>query len=229
MKNKTHVFFDLDDTLWDFEKNSRLVLSDLFLEFNLEDKLKTDFNSFLTEYKKINLQLWTAYYKKQIDKHYLRNHRFNEAFKQFNYNNYNENLLITEHYLQRAPQGTHLKEDCLEVLNYLKQNYQLHIITNGFKEVQRIKINGSGLKDYFTHILISEEHGLTKPDAKIFKLAEQLASTNAQQCIMIGDNFESDIEGAVNAGWDAIYFSEHNNHHFDGCVIKALKELKQLL
>lgn len=222
------MFFDLDDTLWDFEKNSSTVLKDLFFEFNLAEKLSADFETFYSTYKKINLDLWVQYYKKQIDKTYLRNHRFNLAFKEFGYDNYDENLLITEQYLKRSPKGTHLKEGCLDVLNYLKDNYILHIITNGFKEVQHIKIDGCKLRDYFSQIVISEEHSLTKPDEQIFRLAESFAGASAEECVMIGDNFESDIEGALNAGWEAIYFSEEIKNGYKGHAIRKLEELKEM-
>jgi len=228
LKNIKHIFFDLDDTLWDFEKNSGHVLQQLFLEFDLTGKLKTDFNSFHTTYKKTNSKLWVQYAKKEIDKNYLRNHRFNLVFNQFDYDNYNENLIITDHYLNRAPHGTHLKEGCIEILDYLKQNYQLHIITNGFKEIQFIKIDGCGLRDYFKNVIISEEHNLTKPDEQIFRLAEKFSGAKKEECIMIGDSFESDIEGALNAGWQAIYFNQESFLNFNGKHIKNLQELKMI-
>lgn len=228
LKHRQHLFFDLDDTLWDFEKNSSVVLKDLFVEFELSDKLKTDFDSFYVTYKKINHGLWSQYYKKQVDKAFLRNNRFNEAFKQFNYDNYEENLLVTEQYLDRSPRGTHLKDGCIETLDYLKDKYTLHIITNGFKEVQGIKLNGCGLQDYFSQVIISEEHFLTKPDKEIFRLAESFAGTHAADCVMIGDNYESDIEGALNAGWEAIYFADDNTRGHQGNFISKLEELKSI-
>jgi putative hydrolase of the HAD superfamily len=221
-----HIFFDLDDTLWDFEKNSSAVLQDLFSEYNLTQKLNVDFHQFHSKYKQINTELWRKYYKGEIDKQFLRNHRFNETFKEFAYNNYNENLEITEHYLNRSPHGTHLKKDCLDVLNYLKPKYQLHIITNGFKEVQDIKINNSGLKKFFSQIIISEEHQLTKPNEKIFRLSESLANCKKEDCVMIGDNLESDIEGALSAGWKAIWLTDTP---IDGRFhqIEGLNQLKE--
>ncbi|MDP3558211.1 MAG: YjjG family noncanonical pyrimidine nucleotidase [Bacteroidota bacterium] len=228
MKNIKHIFFDLDDTLWDFERNSVHILKQLFLEFDLETKLKTDFQNFAGIYKTVNLQLWQQYSKKEITKDYLRNRRFNLVFNQFNYDNYDENIIITEHYLNRAPKGKHLKEGCIETLNYLKQNYHLHIITNGFKEIQSIKIESCGLKDYFKNIIISEEHQLSKPEEKIFRLAEDFASAKKEECVMIGDNFESDVEGALNAGWKAIYFAPENSTTNKGSHIKNLSELKLL-
>ncbi len=203
-------------------------MQQLFLEFDLTDKLKTDFDTFHTNYKKTNSKLWLQYAKKEIDKQYLRNHRFNLVFNQFDYDNYDENLIITDHYLNRAPNGTHLKENCIEVLDYLKQKYQLHIITNGFKQIQFIKIDGCGLRNYFTNIIISEEHNLTKPDKEIFRLAESFAGAKKDECMMIGDNFESDVEGAINAGWQAIYFSEDTSRKFEGKQITGLQQLKQL-
>lgn len=228
MKHIKHIFFDLDDTLWDFEKNSGQVLEQLFLEFDLTGKLKTDFENFHTTYKRTNTELWLQYAKKEIDKQYLRNHRFNIVFKQFDYDNYDENLIITDHYLNRAPKGKHLKQHCIDVLEYLKQNYQLHIITNGFKEIQQIKIDGSGLRNYFSNIIISEEHNLTKPDEKIFRLAETLSGAKKEECIMIGDNFTSDVEGALNAGWEAIYFPLEKDEKYTGRSISSLNDLKAM-
>lgn len=224
-----HIFFDLDDTLWDFEKNSVAVLEQLFGEFSLSGKLNTTFNNFHSTYKEVNREFWSLYTKGAIDKQYLRNHRFNEAFKKFSYDNYEENLLVTEQYLLRSPHGTHLKDGCMEVLNYLKEkDYKLHIITNGFKEVQHIKLNNCGLKPYFSTIIISEEHQVNKPSEGIFRLSEELAGCTRKECVMIGDNFESDVEGALNAGWKAIYFSESLQAGYKGQSINALSELKTL-
>jgi putative hydrolase of the HAD superfamily len=229
LTNKHHVFFDLDDTLWDFEKNSERVLRQLFDEFLLAQNLHCDFDVFYQRYKIENKNLWSLYYQKKIDKHFLRNHRFNTVFKLFGHDDYEENLLVTEQYLKRSPNGTVLKDNCVVVLDYLKQHYHLHIITNGFKEVQDIKLKASGIQSYFNHVIISEEHNLTKPDERIFRLAENLASTSKQHCVMIGDNLESDIAGALNAGWDAIHYSEQKDPNYNGLHVSNLLELKTLL
>lgn len=229
MYSKTkHIFFDLDDTLWDFEKNSSLVLQILFTDYGLANKLKTDFNTFHTTYKEVNHQLWRRYYKKEIDKHYLRNNRFDLVFKKFSYSNYDENLQLTDHYLQKSPYGTHLKDGCFETLDYLKTRYSLHIITNGFKEVQNIKLNTCGLRPYFNQIIISEEHQLIKPEEKIFRLAETFANCKKEECLMVGDNYESDIEGALNAGWQAIWLSSQPKEDKIN-QINDLTELKRIL
>lgn len=228
LKHKKHLFFDFDDTLWDFQKNSAHVLEELFYEYQLADKLQTDFTNFEKTYQSINRDLWKKYYKKEIDKHHMRNHRFDTVFKAFGYNNYEENLEVTDNYLKRGPKGIHLKEGCIDTLNYLKPNYQLHIITNGFKESQDIKIEVCGLKNYFSQIIISEEHDLVKPEERIFRLAESFAGAKTEDCVMIGDSLESDIEGALNAGWEAIYMAGHKNHNYGGRTIYKLEELKNL-
>jgi len=228
LKHKKHLFFDFDDTLWDFQKNSTAILHELFYEFALEAKLKTELPEFLNAYKKVNLGFWSQYYKKQINKEHLRNHRFNETFKVFGYDNYGENLLITEQYLNRAPHGSRLKEGCVETLEYLKKNYQLHIITNGFQEVFGYKMDACGIRHYFDQIIISEVHDLVKPDEKIFRIAETFTNASAEECVMIGDSLESDIQGALNAGWEAIYLTEDRAHGFDGKTISRLEELKAL-
>lgn len=228
MKDKKHLFFDFDDTLWDFQKNSSHVLEDLFQEFNLDEKLKTDFQTFIQFYKKTNLELWSKYYKRMVSKAEMRDNRFHTVFKNFGYDNFEENLVITHQYLTRGPKGTYLKEGCLETLAYLKKNYALHIITNGFSESQKVKITGSGLEDYFETVIISDEHNLIKPEVEIFRLAEKLAGAQAQECVMIGDSLESDIAGAKNAGWDSIYFNETKQHTHNGISIASLKELIKL-
>jgi putative hydrolase of the HAD superfamily len=228
LKNKKHLFFDFDDTLWDFQKNSAVVLEELFLEFDLASKLNADFPEFLKHYRSINLGLWSQYYKRQINKEQMRNHRFNIVFNKFGYDNYDENLRITSRYLERTPRGTCLKEGCIDILGYLQKKYQLHIITNGFKEIQGIKLDGAGLRPFFGHIIISEEHDLVKPEEKIFRLAEELAAARPEECVMIGDSYESDIEGGIKAGWDTVYFAEHNFPGYRGAYISSLGGLKDI-
>lgn len=227
LKHKKHIFFDLDDTLWDFQKNSITVLKDLFVEFELEVKLGTGFDDFFNTYKHINHALWLQYNKREVDKNHIRNERFNLTFKEFNYHNYNENLEITELYLERAPRGRHLKEGCMEILNYLKPNYTLHIITNGFKEIQAIKIDGAGFRNYFNQIIVSEEHQMVKPETALFRLAEKLSGAKTNECVMIGDNFDSDITGAINAGWEPVYFTHEKNENYSGQYIENLLDLKK--
>jgi putative hydrolase of the HAD superfamily len=223
-----HIFFDLDDTLYDFEKNSCIALEYLFAEFSMGTKLNVDFHEFYEAYKKVNSQFWSLYNKGQITKQYLRDHRFHETFKKFSYDNFTDNLAFNEQYLTRAPHGAHLREGCIEILEHLKSKYSLHIITNGFKEIQDIKLTKSGIKNYFSNIIVSEEYGFSKPDEKIFRLAETLASGQRNECLMIGDNYESDIEGSLSAGWKAIWLTS-NDRSESVRSIKNLYELRAFL
>lgn len=225
LRDKQHLFFDLDDTLWDFQANSSFVLSDLYQQFDLKKKLGVELEVFLSEYHRINLKLWKQLYKREIDKTYLRTQRFNSVLNHFGYENYGESLAISELYLQLAPKGTALKEGCKETLSELQKKYNLHIITNGFAESQHKKIDACGLRPFFKNIIISEEHNSVKPEEKIFRVAESLANTAAQHCVMIGDNYDSDITGAVQGGWEAIHFCEPHNNEHAGIRIHTLPQL----
>lgn len=225
LKHKKHLFFDLDDTLWDFHSNSSSVLTDLYQQFDLKTKLGVSVEVFLEHYHRINLALWKQLYKREVDKTYLRIQRFNLVLKFFGYENYGESLAISEVYLQLAPKGTALKYGCKETLTELQKNYTLHIITNGFAESQHKKIDACGLRPFFKNIVISEEHNSVKPETKIFRIAESLANTAAEYCVMIGDNYDSDITGAINGDWEAIHLCSSYDMQHSGIRIEALPQL----
>lgn len=215
IKNIKHIFFDLDNTLWDFEKNSREALLHLFLEHNIQEHCKTDFDGFIAIYEAINHELWHLYSLQQTTKEELRYQRFYKTFLHFNYDNLNLAHQWADDYLKISPYKTHLIEGAMDVLLHLKDRYKLHIITNGFKEVQHIKLDYSNLKSFFEHIIISEEHGFNKPDIKIFDLAQSLTNSQFHECVMIGDNYDTDILGALNAQWKAIYLSDNQKENGD--------------
>jgi putative hydrolase of the HAD superfamily len=232
MNQVKHIFFDLDHTLWDFEKNSREAILHLFLEYGFDTTLKTDFNTFVAVYEAINHELWRLYALKQVTKEELRYQRFHKTFLHFGYDDVELAKKWDDEYLTISPYKKHLIEGSLEVLNYLKEkNYVLHIITNGFREVQHIKLDQSGLKDFFRHIIISEDHGVNKPDIKIFELAQSLSGAKQPECVMIGDNYDADILGALNANWKAVYLSltPQHNEQAGFYQISALRQLKELL
>ncbi len=226
-----HIFFDLDHTLWDFEKNSETVIKQLLVTYDLERLYNLTADDFIKKYKKINHKLWHLYSHKKITKEELRNTRFSKTLKKFGAKNEELSLLLEKEYIARSPYQTHLLDGANEILDYLKPKYHLHILTNGFKEVQHIKLHESGIKKYFNNIFISEEIGFQKPDIEIFEAAQKKAIVKADECIMIGDNYPNDIEGALNAGWKAIYISNRkkrtkNENLFQ---INNLLELKELL
>jgi putative hydrolase of the HAD superfamily len=228
IKNIKHIFFDLDNTLWDFEKNSREALLHLFLEHNIQEHCKTNFDGFIEIYESINHELWHLYSLQQTTKEELRYQRFYKAFSYFKYDNLSLSHQWADDYLKISPYKTHLIDGAMDVLLHLKDKYKLHIITNGFKEVQHIKLDYSNLKPFFEHIIISEEHGFNKPDIKIFDLAQSLTNSQFNECVMIGDNYDADILGALNAQWKAIYLSniQKENSDINFSQIQKLIQLK---
>ncbi len=217
--------------MWDFEKNSREALRHLFEEHKIDENCQTDFDTFIEVYEAINHELWHQYSLKQTTKEELRYQRFHKAFLHFNYNNLQLAHHWADDYLKISPYKTHLIDGAMDVLIYLQEKYQLHIITNGFKEVQHIKLDYSNLKPFFEHIIISEEHGFNKPDIKIFDLAQQLTNAQSHECIMIGDNYDTDILGALNANWKAVYLSNSQmvNANDNYYHIHKLIRLKDML
>lgn len=226
-----HLFFDLDNTLWDFDLNSYNVLNFLYAELDLEKKLQIKFEPFFTYYKKKNDELWHLYYKQQIQKSELRYKRFFESFIHFGLNDLELSKVLSEEYVRISPYSRALKPGTIETLEVLSKKHVLHIITNGFKEVQDIKIDNCGLRAYFREIIISEEHGYTKPHIEIFRLAENKTKADKSECVMIGDNWVSDMEGALGAGWKAVFYKVNEKaifNHKDLVEINHLNELQQL-
>lgn len=229
-----HIFFDLDHTLWDFEKNSREALWDMFMLDHIHEKCQVDFLKFIATYEEINHHYWNLYNQQLIKKEELRYKRFYDAFLSFGYDNIELAHHWANEYLRVSPYKTNLMDGAIEVLDYLKPKYTLHLITNGFAEVQNIKLDHSQIRSYFSQIIISEEHGVSKPDVGIFQLAEKLSFTNHHECVMIGDNYDTDIRGAISAGWKSVYYYPNQNNTISEIpkqvkVIHRLLDLKSML
>lgn len=204
-----HLFFDLDNTLWDFDSNSRLAMLETVSQLQLSLQIE-DFDSFFEYYETVNSNLWEAYRKKEIRKPELIQKRFEDTLNQFNIDSIDP-LKMNEKYLELMPLQTKLFPDVVATLDYLKKRrYQMHIITNGFSEVQHRKIESSGLKPYFSRIFISEEIQAPKPDRRIFEYALTSCNARKSRSLMIGDNWDTDIVGAMNYGISQAYI---NNSH----------------
>ncbi len=225
------LFFDLDRTLWDFETNSKNALFQLFHELKLNDEIE-HFIHFHYTYTKVNADLWQKYGKKKITKDELRNKRFEITLNKLGINNSALAMKLSNGYISTSPYQTELLPNALEVLeDFAKNNYRMHLITNGFKEVQFIKLEKSGLLSFFDVILCSEEVGFSKPNREIFRTAENLTNCTPKNAFMIGDDFKADITGALNAGWTAIHFDPQKRYRSDGTVsrIRDLSELPDLI
>lgn len=230
MKKYKHLFFDLDQTLWDFEKNSTEVLNELFIKYNLQEAGISSCSEFIFNYKEWNKLLWLQYGKGQITKEKLRYGRFRAAFKAFKIKDYALADKLADEYVSLSPHKTNLLPHAENILTELKQHYKLHVITNGFWEVQEIKLSKSGLNKFFTNIIVSDLYGHKKPDVKIFNYSLEITSSQPHEALMIGDNYECDIEGARAAGIDQVFFNPNGNSPGPSTYeIKCLSELRSLL
>jgi len=202
MQNIQHVFFDLDHTLWDFEKNSDLTFQKIF---KIND-LSVDLHSFLEVYRPLNFKFWKLYREEKVTKSELRYGRLKNTFDAIDFPISDTLIyLIADQYIEHLADFNHLFDGAIEILDYLNQKYTLHIITNGFEEIQTKKMINSKIYHYFEKVITSESVGVKKPNPKVFKHALEIANANIDQAIMIGDSIEADINGALGVGMKAIH------------------------
>lgn len=230
MKNIRHIFFDLDHTLWDFEKNSTEAIHELFHKHELH-KTVFSFEDFISDYQRINHEYWNLYNHGKIDKHTVRYGRFHSLFEKYKIENYiQKGELFADEYIEIAPHKTHLFEGTHEVLSYLQNKYKLHLISNGFKEVLQTKITKTDLEKYFDLILSAEDVGVNKPHPLVFQTALQKTGATSKESLMIGDSYEADILGAKNAGLFTIHFNpKRETKKGESTEIHHLTELINIL
>ena len=229
MQKIKNIFFDLDHTLWDFDKNSDLT----FFKILQKNNIKIDVNKFLFEYHPINRKYWDMYRENRVSKSDLRFFRLSDTFNKLNYKVDDDitNKLAID-YIEHLSDFNNLIPDTFLVLEELKLKYNMHIITNGFKEVQRRKLEKSKLIHYFKTVTISEDVGVKKPDKLIFEHAIISAKAKIENSIMIGDNYHADILGASALGMRAIYFNFHKTdeqRRENVIIIENLKEILKIL
>jgi putative hydrolase of the HAD superfamily len=230
MKLYKHVFFDLDETLWDFKTNSYDTILEVFEMYRLEG-LGLKSKAFYARYCIHNNYYWELFRNGNIRREELRIIRFIKTLQDFNVTDEVLAKGLSESYLKILPTKTRLHSDAVDVLKYLKQKYALHIITNGFEEVQFMKLQYSGIINFFRYIITSEMAGSQKPNRAIFKYAFERANASALNSIFIGDSIEADIHGAKGVGMDYILFNPEKTVHNETVMyeIASLSELKQLL
>lgn len=206
MRKYKHLFFDLDGTLWDLHRNTRLALNELFIQNQLDQKI--EFDAFFKKYHHHNNIVWELYRKDKITKQALRTVRFERTFAEFDL--FPSEAWISnfaDQFMTLAPQQPHLMAGAIELLHHCKDKYHLHIITNGFQEVQGIKMKAGGIDHFFNQIIFSEMAGSRKPNAQIFAHALESAGANLEESLMIGDDWEADILGARDFGMDQAWLT----------------------
>ncbi|PRY88949.1 YjjG family noncanonical pyrimidine nucleotidase [Mongoliibacter ruber] len=231
MKKYQHLFFDLDHTLWDYDTNVKESLSEIYEYFALGEKGIASFDAFLKAFYEVNFKLWALYDLGKVNKDELREIRFKKIFERAGGSVSDIPKELEEDFMHRTSSKPNLLPYSIEILEYLKPNYQLHIITNGFNESQAKKMHASGLTPYFDLVVTSETTGHKKPDPKIFQYAMGQLSVKPEQVMMIGDNPNSDILGAINSNIDNVYYDPYEKgiEHLPTYTIKHLKELESFL
>lgn len=207
LANIQHIFFDLDHTLWDFDKNSGLAFHSIFEK----NKILIELGKFMEAYAPVNENYWKLYRENKVTQADLRYGRLKESFDKLEMPITDEQIaLIARDYIDHLPMHNHLLDGTLEMLDYLETKYELHIITNGFKEVQHRKLDNSGISKYFKTITTSDDAGVKKPHRKIFEVALEQAGATVSESVMIGDNLEADILGAQELGMQAILYNYYS-------------------
>lgn len=230
MKYK-HLFFDLDHTIWDFDANAKLTLHELFHSLELEKKGVEDFEQFYRNYLHHNMKLWARYRNGFIKQSELRVKRMRLALLDFKIGDEVLAEKLSTMYLEMLPTRNVLFPYAIEILDYLSnKNYQLHLITNGFEEVQHHKINNSKINHYFGKVITSEGSNSLKPNKEIFDYALAATNANIKESIMLGDDLEADIMGAHKAGMDQVFINHVKAipHFKPTYVVNCLKELEEI-
>ncbi len=232
MNKLQHIFFDLDRTLWDFESSADEAFRRIYDRFELSSFSIPSSKEFHKVYTVHNNRLWDSYRKGNITKEELRGRRFVETLYSFNVSDKELGDKIGDEYIRLSPLIVRLLPYALQILEYLRaQEYKLHIITNGFVEVQTVKLRESDMRKYFQHIITSEEAGVKKPDPAIFNFAIEKTGAIPEESIMIGDDYEVDIEGAKKVGMKTVLFDPGSIFKNPDCDyhIRCLDEIEEIL
>lgn len=232
MKAYKHLFFDLDHTLWDFDKNASIALHDLFDNENIGSVINSSYEEFFTHYLHHNEVLWTRYHNGFISADDLKWKRMWRTLLEFKVADEQLARNLGVKFLDLLPVQKKVFPYTFEILNYLSdKGYELHLITNGFKKTQETKLINSGLQPYFKHMITSECSNSVKPKKEIFEYAFNKSGAKVSESLMLGDNLDADIKGAINAGMDSVFVNHLDKQHESPSTftITHLKELESIL
>ena len=230
-KKYKHLFFDLDRTLWDFEKSAVEAFEELFLKYKLDDLGIESAEAFHLIFSKHNNILWDLYREGKLEKEILMWKRFFDTLGEYGVEDEKLARALGNDYVYISPRKVNLLPHTMEILEYLHPRYQLHIISNGFIEVQEIKLSTSKMDRFFETLITSEKAGVKKPHPEIFEYALEKTGAQLSESLMIGDDYEVDILGARDVGMDQVFFDPTEDQTLNGCTFKiaALSELKEFL
>ena len=231
LKKYKHIFFDLDRTLWDFDAAAEVAFERIYEQYNLNSLGIPSAHEFHEVYHPLNERLWELYREDKITKADLNRTRFLKPLEHYGIHDVELADHLSEDYVYWSPRIVRLVPGTMELLEYLKPKYHLHLITNGFEEVQDTKLTLSGMKPYFETLTVSEEVGVKKPNPEIFQYALRKAHATAEESLMIGDEMAVDIDGARAAGIDTVLFNP-KGEKIEGertFEVRNLLEIKQIL
>jgi len=222
-----HVFFDLDHTLWDFETNSKKTYEYIFKQNNI----LINIDQFAKIYKPINHAYWKLYREEKVSQKELKYARLKNTFDALEYSITDKIILkLAKEYLENLSNYNTLIEGTIDLLEYLKPKYKLHIITNGFDEIQLAKLENAKIARFFEEVITSESVFVKKPNPKIFFYALKVANAKTYESVMIGDNLEADIYGAKNLGIKTIYCNfDNDNSAKNTIIVNELSKIKNYL
>lgn len=231
LKKYRHIFFDLDRTLWDFDAAAEVAFERIYEKYELKSLGIPSAHEFHEVYHPLNEQLWVMYRADQITKEDLNRTRFMKPLEHYGIHDVELADHLSEDYVYWSQRIVRLIPGTMELLDYLKPKYHLHLITNGFQEVQHTKLSGSGLETYFETLTVSEEVGVKKPNPEIFQYAMRKAHAAAKESLMIGDEMAVDIDGARAAGMDTLLFNPKRENVVGKRTFEVhdLLEVKELL
>jgi len=230
MSKYKHVFFDFDNTLWDFTYNSKESLKEIFEKYDFVQNFET-FDKFYEKYETNNAELWDLYREGNISKESLTARRFLFATEEKGDRRLTP-MQINSDYLSLTTRKTRIIENAITLLNYLQDKYIINIITDGFFEVQMVKLRTSKLSSFISNIITAEEVGLLKPNKQLFDFAMETCEAKPETSIMVGDNYTSDIVGAHYAGMDQIFFNREKRTEFNvkpTFTVESLKDIMDIL
>jgi YjjG family noncanonical pyrimidine nucleotidase len=226
-----HLFFDLDHTLWDFDRNSAESIAEVYETHRLANRGVSSADVFAEEFIRINRQLWIDYDRNLITHDYIRQHRFPLVLEALGINDTAGCAELNTDYLRLLPQKAHLTEAARDILEYLHGRYRMHIITNGFAEIQAVKMASADIAHFFEHVVTTTAAEAKKPDPHIFQYALRVSGAGVGESLMLGDNYEADVLGAKAVGLDTVFYNIKGEAVADPATydIRHWNELKAIL
>lgn len=226
-----NLFIDLDDTLWDTYHNNKECLEEVYTDYHF-NRYYASFEAFFDIYMPHNEELWRQYRAGEIDRQTLIIDRFRYVLKPMGIEDTKAVLSVNNDFLHRTTTKTRLVPGAIQLLEYLRPSYRLYILSNGFREVQDLKMKNSGLSPYFDRMVLSEDAGIQKPHKGIFDFALKNTNSRRKETLMIGDSWEADILGAYNSRIDQLWLNPEGlsaNCFTPTFTVASLEEITNIL